>query len=126
MNQWEIAVRQLGDLIGADDLALDAHGRYAFTLESGRRIAGELSEGEMLVYASDPVPYDGSKRLLRAWRRAYLSPKEGGAVQTVLSKQNNQLCLLAVLRLKTEECSPYALRAAINLITSWLDDTCRP
>lgn len=126
MNQWAMAVQQFGEQTGAPDLMLGSNGRFSITVGSGRRIAGEVCATDLLVYALDPAPYDGAKRLLRAWRRAYLSRLEGRPIQTALCEQNNQFFLLAVVRLSAEECSAYTLRAGIDLVSRWLDDTSSP
>lgn len=124
MSRWEPVVRQLGEQLGTPELTLGNNGQFAIALESGRRIAGEISSEDLLIYAYDPVPYDGAKRVLRAWRRTYMSRQTGRSIQTALSEQNNQLFLLAVTRLRANECSAYTMRAAIDLVSRWLDDTC--
>jgi len=126
MSQWGLAVKQLGELIGVPELALGANGRFALHMPSGRQIAAETVGDEFLVYALDPAPYEGPQRLLRAWRRAYLTRLDGRPVQAALHEQDGLMRLLAVVRLQGNECSAYTLRAAIDHVSRWLDDTCNP
>ena len=123
MSQWAIAVKQLGEQIDMPELALSTNGQFAMQMVSGRRIAAEAVGDDFLVYASDPVPYEGPQRLLRAWRRSYVTRLDGRPVQMALREQDGLLRLLAVVRLQTNECSVYTLRAAIDQVSSWLDDT---
>lgn len=123
MSQWAIAVKQFGEQIGMPELVLSATGQFAMQMASGRRIAAEAVGDDFLVYASDPVPYEGPQRLLRAWRRAYLTRLDGRPVQMALRDQDGLMRLLAVVRLQTDECSVHTLHSAVNQVSSWLDDT---
>ena len=125
MNHWNNAVKQLGEQLGMSELALSHNGQFAMQLASGRRIAAEAAGNDLLLYASDPAPYDGAQRLLRAWRRTYLTRTDGRSVQAALREQDGLVRLLALVRLHASECSPYTLRVAIDHVSSWLDDTSR-
>lgn len=124
MSTWETAVQELGEQMGMQGLSLSSNGRFAIQMASGRRIAAEIAGDGLLLYASDPVPYDGAKRLLRAWRRTYLTSTDGRPVQAALREQDGLMRLLVVVRLHADERSPYTLRVAIDHVSSWLDDTC--
>lgn len=123
MSQWAIAVKQFGEQIGMPELVLNDNGQFAMQMASGRRIAAEAAGDDFLLYASDPVPYEGPQRLLRAWRRAYLTRLDGRPVQAALREQDGLMRLLAVVRLQADECSAYTLRAAVDQVSRWLDDT---
>ena len=122
MSQWTLAVKQFGEQIGMPELVLSANGQFALQMASGRRIAAEAAGDDFLVYASDPAPYDVPQRLLRVWRRAYLTRLDGRPVQAALREQDGLMRLLAVVRLQTDECSAYALRAAVDQVSGWLDN----
>lgn len=74
MNSLDRALGAFGETIGLDRPALGPGGNLALQLDSGRRVAIEAADTEVLVYVSDPVPYDAPTRLLQAWRRAHHSP----------------------------------------------------
>jgi len=123
MSAWETAVQELGEQMDMPGLSLSSNGHFAIQMTSGRRVAAEIVGDGLLLYASDPAPYDGAKRLLRAWRRTYLTRMEGRPVQAALREQDGLMRLLVVVRLHADECSPYTLRVAIDYVSSWLDDT---
>lgn len=123
MSQWALAVKQFGEQIGMPELVPSANGQFAMQMASGRRIAAEAAGDDFLVYASDPVPYEGAQRLLRAWRHAYLTCRDGRPVQAALREQDGVTRLFAVVRLQSDECSVYTLRAAVDRVSGWLDDT---
>lgn len=125
MSSWETAIRQLGEQLGLPQLRLGVNGRIAFPLEGGRHIGAEVVGEGLLVYASDPVPYDGAQRLMRAWTRSYMTRLAGPLLQTVLRDQDNELRMLAVARLPPSQCSGRAVHAAISRVSQWLDDTRR-
>ncbi|MVW70490.1 MULTISPECIES: hypothetical protein [unclassified Bordetella] len=126
MHAWETAIRQLGDQLGLPQLRLGVNGRFAFPLEGGRHIGAEVLGDGLLVYASDPVPYDGAQRLMRAWTRSYVTRLAGPPVQTVLREQDNELRMLAIARLSARQSSPRSVHAAIRRVSEWLDDIRRP
>ena len=127
MSRWAIALQQLGEQINMPALGLNDNGRLTLEAPTGRRFAAEVVVGDgLLIYASDPTPYDGPSRLLRAWKRTYLHRLNGRPVQTALREQDGVLRLFAVVRLQTDECSPHALRGAIDDVSRWLDSTRQP
>jgi type III secretion system chaperone SycN len=76
----------------------------------------------VLVYVSEPVPYDAPQRLLQAWKRAHHSRLEGYAVQAALREQDGLPRLLAVTRLPAAQASAPALKQAVQALSRWLDD----
>lgn len=122
MSHWALAVRQFGEQIGMPELEVGVDERFALQLGTGRRIAAEAVGNEFLVYASDPAPYESARRLLRVWRRAYVTRLESRPVQAALREQDGSVRLLAVVRLQAGECSVYALRSAIEQVLRCLDD----
>jgi len=121
MTQWALVVRQFGEQLGMPELIPSVDGQFALQLESGRRIAAEAVGSEFLVYASDPAPYESARRLLRLWRNAYVTRLESRPIQAALREHDGSVRLLAVVRLQASECSVYALRAAIDLVSRCLD-----
>ena len=105
-----------------DGLALGPRGNVALQLESGRRVAIEAAGDEVLVYVSEPVPYDAPQRLLQAWKRAHHSRLEGYAVQAALREQDGLPRLLAVTRLPAAQAGAPALKQAVDALSRWLDD----
>lgn len=126
MSRWAIALEQLGEQINMPALALNDKGQLTLEMATGRRIAAETAGDDLLVYASDPTPYDGPSRLLRAWKRAYLHRMGGRPVQVALHEQDGLLHLLAVIRLQADECSPHVLRGAIDDVSCYLDSASHP
>lgn len=126
MSRWAIALKQFGEQIDMPALAFNDNGRVTLETTTGRRFAVETAGDDLLIYASDPVPYDGPNRLLRAWKRAYLHRLGGRPVQTALLEQDGIFHLFAVVGLQTDECSPHALRGAIDDVSRWLDSACHP
>jgi type III secretion system chaperone SycN len=126
MNSWETAIRQLGEQLGLPQLRLGANGRVAFPVEGGRHIGAEILGEGLLVYASDPVPYDSAQRLMRAWSRSYMTRLAGPPLQTVLREQGDELRILAVARLPPAQCSTRDVHAAIRRVSEWLDNTRQP
>lgn len=121
---WEDVVRQLRDQFFIPELHVGENGRFFMSVSADRRIAGETADADYLVYAYDPVPYDGPRRLMRAWKNAYSDHKLAYPVQTALYENNNQLFLIAVIRLPELECNIHALCTAIKNVSQWLDDSC--
>lgn len=126
MSSWENAVRQLGERLGIPQLRLGVNGRVAVPLDDGRHIGVEVLGDMLLVYVSDPVPYDGAQRLFRAWSRSYMTRLEGPPIQTVLREQENQLRILAVARLQPGQSSARTVHATLSRVSQWLDDTRHP
>ncbi len=122
MNSLDRAVGALGEQIGMDGLALGPRGNLALQLESGRRVAIEAAGDEVLVYVSDPVPYDAAQRLLQACKRAHHSRLEGYPVQAALREQDGLPRLLAVTRLPADQAGAPALKLAVDALSRWLDD----
>lgn len=132
MNSLDRALGAFGEHIGMDGLALGPNGNVALQLESGRRVvieaagypaaAGAPAGDEVLVYVSEPVPYDAPQRLLQAWKRAHHSRLEGYAVQAALREQDGLPRLLAVTRLPAAQASAPALKQAVQALSRWLDD----
>ncbi|CAB3865659.1 hypothetical protein [Achromobacter deleyi] len=127
MNSLDRALGAFGEHIGMDGLALGPGGNVALQLESGRRVAieaaGDPASGEeVLVYVSEPVPYDAPQRLLQAWKRAHHSRLEGYAVQVALREQDGLPRLLAVTRLPAAQAGAPALKQAVDALSRWLDD----
>ena len=122
MNPWNDAITELGEHLGMSELVLSPGGRFAVQLPSGRRIAAEITGDDLLLYASDPAPYDGTQRLLRAWRRTYLPRVDRRPIQTALREQEGLVSLVAAVRIPPHERSPYTLRNAIDHVSAWLDD----
>lgn len=123
MNGLDGALGAFGESIGLERLELGARGNLALQLDSGRRLAIEPIGDEVLVYVSEPVPYDAAQRLLRAWRRAHHSRLEGLAVQAALRDQDSIPRLLAVARLPAAQADAPALRRTLEQLARWLDDT---
>ncbi|MGY6268538.1 hypothetical protein ACXIUT_02520 [Achromobacter denitrificans] len=123
MNSLDQALSAFGADIGMPGLALSARGNVALQLESGRRVAIEPSEEEVLVYVSDPAPYDAPERLLRAWRRAHYSRLDGWPVQAALREQDGLPRLLAATRLNAADASAHKLKQAVDYLSRWLDAT---
>ncbi|MBB1625154.1 hypothetical protein [Achromobacter sp. UMC71] len=122
MNSLDRALGAFGEQIGMDGLALGPRGNLALQLESGRRVAIEAAGDEVLVYVSDPVPYDAPQRLLQAWKRAHHSRLEGYPVQAALREQDGLPRLLAVTRLPAGQAGAPALKLAVDALSRWLDD----
>ncbi|WP_025137558.1 hypothetical protein [Achromobacter sp. DH1f] len=122
MNSLDRALGAFGEHIGMDGLALGPRGNVALQLESGRRVAIEAAGDEVLVYVSEPVPYDAPQRLLQAWKRAHHSRLEGYAVQAALREQDGLPRLLAVTRLPAAQAGAPALKQAVDALSRWLDD----
>lgn len=122
MNSLDRALGAFGEHIGMDGLALGPGGNVALQLESGRRVAIEAAGDEVLVYVSEPVPYDAPQRLLQAWKRAHHSRLEGYAVQAALREQDGLPRLLAVTRLPAAQAGAPALKQAVDALSRWLDD----
>jgi len=122
MNSLDRALGAFGEHIGMDGLVLGPRGNVALQLESGRRVAIEASGEEVLVYVSEPVPYDAPQRLLQAWKRAHHSRLEGYAVQVALREQDGLPRLLAVTRLPAAQAGAPALKQAVDALSRWLDD----
>ena len=122
MNSLDRALGAFGEHIGMDGLALGPRGNVALQLESGRRVAIEAAGDEVLVYVSEPVPYDAPQRLLQAWKRAHHSRLEGYAVQAALRDQDGLPRLLAVTRLPAAQAGAPALKHAVDALSRWLDD----
>lgn len=123
MNSLDRALGALGDDIGMPGLALGAGGNLALQLESGRRVAIEPSGQEVLVYVSEPVPYDAAERLHNAWRRAHYTRQEDWPVQAALREQDGLPRLLAVTRMPAADASGDRLRQAVDYLSRWLDAT---
>lgn len=123
MNSLDRALDAFGESIGLERLALGLRGNLALQLDSGRRIAIEPAGDEVLVYVSDPVPYDAAQRLLRAWRLAHHARLDGRPVQAALREQEGIPRLLALARLPADHSDATALRQAVERLARWLDDT---
>ncbi|MGE8658742.1 MAG: type III secretion chaperone SycN [Achromobacter sp.] len=123
MNSLDHALGAFGQTIGLPGLALGPRGNLALQLDSGRRVAIEAAGEEVLVYVSDPVPYDAAQRLLRAWRRAHHAHLDGLPVQAALRDQDGIPRLLALARLPADHSDAAALRQAVDRLARWLDDT---
>ncbi len=121
MNSLDSAISALGEDIGMPGLALGAGGNLALQLESGRRVAVEPAGEEVLVYVSEPVPYDAADRLHKAWRRAHYSRLDDWPVQAALREQDGLPRLLAVTRLPAADASAHKLRQAVDYLSRWLD-----
>ncbi|WP_313625273.1 hypothetical protein [Achromobacter sp.] len=121
MNSLDSAISALGEDIGMPGLALGAGGNLALQLESGRRVAVEPAGEEVLVYVSEPVPYDAADRLHKAWRRAHYSRLDDWPVQAALREQDGLPRLLAVTRLPAGDASAHKLRQAVDYLSRWLD-----
>lgn len=121
MNSLDRALGAFGEDIGMPGLALGAGGNLALQLDSGRRVAIEPAGEEVLVYVSEPVPYDAPERLQKAWRRAHFSRLDGWPVQTALREQDGVPRLLAVTRLAAADASGHKLRQAVEHLSRWLD-----
>ena len=124
MSRWAESVEALCGLFGLSGITLNAKGCVALQLESGRRVAFETKQDELLVYASEPVPYDWSERLMKAWARSHFMQLRGGRpVQAALREQSGITRLLVVARMHPREHSPQDLRAAVEYLLRWLDAT---
>lgn len=121
MNSLDSTISALGEDIGMPGLALGAGGNLALQLESGRRVAVEPAGDDVLVYVSEPVPYDAADRLHKAWRRAHYSRLDDWPVQAALREQDGLPRLLAVTRLSAADASAHKLRQAIDYLSRWLD-----
>lgn len=121
MNSLDRALGAFGEEIGMPGLALGASGNLALQLESGRRVAIEPAGEEVLVYVSEPVPYDAADRLQKAWRHAHFSRLEDWPVQTALRDQDGLPRLLAMTRLAAPDASAHKLRQAVDYLSRWLD-----
>ncbi len=121
MNSLDSALHAFGADIGMPGLALGAGGNLALQLESGRRVAIEPAGEEVLVYLSEPVPYDAADRLHKAWRRAHYSRQDDLPVQAALREQDGLPRLLAVTRLPAADASAHRLKHAIDYLSRWLD-----
>lgn len=121
MNSLDHALGAFGADIGMPGLALGAGGNVALQLESGRRVAIEPAGDEVLVYVSEPVPYDAPERLHKAWRHAHFSRLDGWPVQAALREQDGVPRLLAVTRLAAADASAHRLRQAAEYLSRWLD-----
>ncbi|WP_336236004.1 hypothetical protein [Achromobacter dolens] len=122
MNSLDRALGAFGETIGLGRLALGPQGNLALQLDSGRRVVIEAADGEVLVYVSDPVPYDAPTRLLQAWRRAHHSRLAGYPVQAALREQDGIPRLLALTRLPADQADATELRRAADTLARWLDD----
>jgi type III secretion system chaperone SycN len=121
MNSLDSAISALGEDIGMPGLALGAGGHLALQLESGRRVAVEAAGEEVLVYVSEPVPYEAADRLNKAWRRAHYSRMDDWPVQAALREQDGLPRLLAVARMPAADTSADKLRQAVDYLSRWLD-----
>jgi len=123
MNQLAATLEAFGANIGLEGLRLDKKGNLTLQMESGLRVAVEAAENDVLVYVSEPVPYDGAQRLLRAWCRAHFRRLEGRPVQAALREEDEIMRLLAVVRLPVDEFSVPTLRETVSYLARWLDAT---
>ena len=121
MNSVDRALSEFGAGIGMPGLALGASGNTALQLESGRRVVFEPAGEEVLVYVSEPVPYDAPDRLHKAWRRAHYSRLDGWPVQAALRDQDGLPRLLAVTRMAAADASADKLAQAVDYLSRWLD-----
>ena len=123
MNKLGSTLEAFGADIGLEGLSLDQKGHLTLQMESGLRVSVEAIENEVLVYASEPVAYDSTERLLRAWRRAYYRRLDGRPVQAALREEEGTVRLLAVARLPADDFSLQTLRETMSYLSRWLDAT---
>ena len=124
MHRLAATLDEFGADIGLEGLRLDQKkGHLTLQMESGLRIALEAADNDVLVYASEPVVYDATARLLRGWRRAYFRRLEGRPIQAALREEEGTLRLLAVARLPAEDFSVQTLREMVSYLSRWLDAT---
>lgn len=124
MTRWAASIGALGEQLGLPGFVLSERGCAAMQLQSGRRIAFEAKQDQCLLYVSEPVPYDGPERLIRAWRQSHFSQARGARpVQAALRDQEGLTRLLVVVRLCQREQSVQELRAAVEYLLRWLDAT---
>jgi type III secretion system chaperone SycN len=123
MNRLATTLKAFGDEIGLEGLSLRKRHHLTLQMESGLRVAVEAAENDVLVYASEPVAYEGAERLLRAWRQAYFNRLKGRPVQAALREEDETLRLLAVARLPADDFSVQTLRETVSYLARWLDAT---
>lgn len=124
MTPWNTAVKEVGEQLGIPNLTVGNNGHFVINLDTERCIAGEKAKSSYLIYAYEPAPYDGQKRLLWAWKNAYLKQPTNRPIKTALYEKNQQLFLIAAIHIRENECNPRQLQAAIKHVSQWLDDTC--
>jgi len=116
------ALRQFGEEAGLSGLTFGARGQAVLQAASGRQFGVELAGREVLAHVSQPLDYDASDWLLRAFRRAHYARLDGDwPVQAALREQGGRQRLLALTRIAEGEFTARRLRQAFDDLSRWLD-----
>jgi hypothetical protein len=124
VNHWANSVAALGSHFGLPGFQLNVRACAALQLESGKRVGFEAKQHELIVYASEPVPYDAYFRLTRAWRKSHFMQLRGAApVQVALREQDGLNRLLVVARVLPRDGLAQDLSSVVEYLLGWLDAT---
>jgi type III secretion system chaperone SycN len=105
-----------GEQIGISDFGFDAGGAATLKTESGRLLAVERGDEEVLVYVSEPLGYDAAASLQQAFKHAHFSRHGETPVQIAARERS----LISLVRIPERDFTVLRLQQTVDYLSRWL------
>jgi type III secretion system chaperone SycN len=109
-----------GEQIGISDFGFDAGGAATLKTESGRLLAVERGDEEVLVYVSEPLGYDAAASLQQAFKHAHFSRHGETPVQIAARDVRGERSLISLVRIPERDFTVLRLQQTVDYLSRWL------
>lgn len=108
-----------GEQIGIPGLRFDARGAATLKTASGRLLAVERGDEEVLVYVAQPLGYDAAAQLQQAFKVAHFSRHGDVPVQVATRDERGDRSLIALVRIAERDLTVLRLQQTVDTLSRW-------
>jgi len=109
-----------GEQIGISGLNFDAEGAATLQTSSGRLLAVERGDEEVLVYVAQPLGYDAAATLQQAFKHAHFSRHGEVPVQIAARDERGERSLISLVRIPKRDFTVIRLQQTVDYLSRWL------
>jgi type III secretion system chaperone SycN len=108
-----------GEQIGVSGLRFDAGGAATLKTASGRLLAVERGDEEVLVYIAQPLGYDAAAMLQQAFKAAHFSCHGDTPVQVAARDERGERSLIGLVRIAERDLTVLRLQQTVEHLSRW-------
>lgn len=108
-----------GEQLGISGLRFDATGAATLKTASGRLLAVERGDEEVLVYVAQPLGYDAATLLQQAFKHAHFSRHGDTPVQVATRDERGERSLIGLVRIAERDLTVLRLQQTVDTLSRW-------
>lgn len=108
-----------GEQIGVPSLRFDARGAATLKTASGRLLAVERGNEDVLVYVTQPLGYDAAATLHQAFKHAHFSRHGELPVQVATRDEHGERSLIGLVRIPERDFTVLRLQQTLDHLSRW-------